>query len=163
MFSGNRRRRVLGADGCRSHFLPTASNADREITGPAPSFYLSYRKPIDTAATTGLLTLTLLSFFSFHIPHIENSKSRCLKFHLLKRNCKMTRNQNQCPLCRCLQSSKQKSNHFLLFCLGIPHRCTCIMHLSSPRIRIRTDPCCLLCACAFRNNVSCSSSSSSKV
>ena len=33
------------------------------------------------------------------------------------------------------------------------------MHLSSPRIRIRTDPCCLLRACAFRNNVSCSSSS----
>ena len=28
------------ADGCRSHFLPTASNADREITGPPPpSFY----------------------------------------------------------------------------------------------------------------------------
>jgi len=72
----------------------------------------------------------------------------------------MTRNQNQCPLFRCLQRSKHKSNHFLLFCLEIPHRCTCIMHLSSPRIRIRTDPCCLLRACAFRNNVS---SSSSKV
>ena len=64
-------------------------------------------------------------------------------------------------MCRCLQRSKQKSNHFLLFCLGHnnPHRCTCIMHFSSPRIRIRTDPCCLLRACAFRNNVSCSSSS----